>query len=154
MSTRVRVNLGVENKDVYVFARSDNVVQTAVTDVVRGTVATDNPLRTLNEIVVECFQFGASFATFGSTSLDEGFEFCTRFLRCVGVVFSVEPFVGSLLKLGRHLIVGHEVGKQHRNALAHLLVAQCHTHTKLAEVFEQRVVESRTLTSLIGCVRR
>ena len=106
MSARVRVNLGVENKDVYVFARCDNVVQTAVTDVVRGTVATDNPLRTLNEIVVERFQFGASFATFGCTSLDEGFEFCTRHLRCVGVVFGVEPFVGSFLKLGRHLIVG------------------------------------------------
>ena len=40
----IRVNLSIEYEDIYIFARSDNVVETAVTDVVRSTITTDNPL--------------------------------------------------------------------------------------------------------------
>jgi len=44
LTTGVRVNLSIEHEDVNVLAAGNHVVETAVTDVVRGTVTTDNPL--------------------------------------------------------------------------------------------------------------
>ena len=36
LTTGVRVNLSIEHEDIYIFTRSDDVVETTVTDVVRG----------------------------------------------------------------------------------------------------------------------
>ena len=44
LTTGVRVNLSIEHEDVHVLTRSNYVVETTVTDVVRGTVTTDDPL--------------------------------------------------------------------------------------------------------------
>ena len=44
LTTGVRVNLSIEHEDVDVLTRSNHVVETAVTDVVRCTVTTDDPL--------------------------------------------------------------------------------------------------------------
>ena len=35
------------------------------------------------------------------------------------------------------MLVIHSTAKEHYNALTHLLVTHCHTHTELAEVLEQ-----------------
>ena len=47
LTTSVRVNLSIEHEDVYIFAAGDDVVETAVTDVVRGRC------RETNECLVE-----------------------------------------------------------------------------------------------------
>ena len=44
LTTSVRVNFCVEHQEVYVFARCNDVVETAITDVVSSTVTTDDPL--------------------------------------------------------------------------------------------------------------
>ena len=44
LATGVGVNLSIEHEDVDVLTAGDDVVETAVADVVRGTVATDDPL--------------------------------------------------------------------------------------------------------------
>src|SRR5574344_757553 len=44
LTTSVRVNLSINYEDVEVLTRSENVVETTVTDIVRSTVTTDNPL--------------------------------------------------------------------------------------------------------------
>ena len=44
LTTGVGVHLSIEHEDVHIFAGSDDVVETAVTDVVGSTVATDDPL--------------------------------------------------------------------------------------------------------------
>ena len=44
LTTGVRVNLSIEHEDVHVLTRSNHVVETAVTDIVRSTVTTDDPL--------------------------------------------------------------------------------------------------------------
>jgi len=36
LTTCVRINLSIEHEDIYIFTRSDDVVETAVADVVRG----------------------------------------------------------------------------------------------------------------------
>ena len=44
LTTSVRVNLSIEHEDVHVLTAGNHMVETAVTDVVRSTVTTDDPL--------------------------------------------------------------------------------------------------------------
>ena len=44
LTAGVGVNLSIEHEDIHVLTRSNHVVETTVTDVVRSTVATDDPL--------------------------------------------------------------------------------------------------------------
>ena len=44
LTTGVRVNLSIEHEDVNVLTISNHVVETKLTDIVRSTVATDDPL--------------------------------------------------------------------------------------------------------------
>ena len=50
LTTSVRVNLTIEHEDVHVLTRSNHVVETAVTNIVRSTVTTDDPLAELYEV--------------------------------------------------------------------------------------------------------
>ena len=44
LTTSVRVNLSIEYQDVNILTRSQYVVETTVTDIIRSTVTTDDPL--------------------------------------------------------------------------------------------------------------
>ena len=51
LSARIGVDFGVEDEQVYILARSDDVVQSAVTDVISPAVAADDPDRLCNQVV-------------------------------------------------------------------------------------------------------
>ena len=51
------------------------MVETAVADVIRSTVTTDNPLAALYEIVVESLQFLAYRTTLGGTFSNQRLQF-------------------------------------------------------------------------------
>ena len=53
LTTGVGVNLGIEYEDVDVLAAGNHVVQTAEADVIAGAVTTDDPLRTLNQVLTQ-----------------------------------------------------------------------------------------------------
>ena len=74
LAAGVGVNLGVEHEDVHVFARSKHVVETSVAYVVACTVAADNPMAALGEVVLH---FGklCTFLAFFLVCLDERYEF-------------------------------------------------------------------------------
>ena len=129
------------------------MVETAVTDIVRSAVATDNPLAALYEIVVEGLELLADVATGVRTGLNHRLQNCCQALCLVSIVLLLYPLLGSSLELGWRALVLNGLGEEHGNTLLHLLVAENHTETELAEVLEQRVVEGRTLTLGIGGVR-
>ena len=47
------INLSIQNEDVNVLTGSDYMVKTTVTDIVRSTVTTDNPLAAFNKILLQ-----------------------------------------------------------------------------------------------------
>src|SRR5574344_425588 len=137
LTTCVRVNLCIQYQDVNIFATCDYMVETTVTDIVRSTVATDNPLTSLNEIVVECLQFSTCSTSFGSTCLNHRFQlFCSN-LRCVCVIFACKPFLSSSFEFSRSIFFCYSLVEKERYTFFHLLVTKCHTHTEFAEVLEQ-----------------
>ena len=84
LTTGVGVNLSIEHEDVDIFARSDDVVETAVADVVGGTVAANNPLTALHKVVVESLEFLADGAALGSALSDALAELRSNLLGLVG----------------------------------------------------------------------
>ena len=113
------------------------MIKTTVADIVRSTVTTDDPLATLCEEVAQLSELLASFATLLSTSLNHGFELLSGCAACYCIVLSIDPFLSSCLVFCRSFFGSDNVLQQLLNACTHLLVSKDHTHTKLAEVFEQ-----------------
>ena len=69
LTTRVRVNLGVEDEDVDVFAAGQHVVEATETDVVCPTVTTEDPLALLGEEVLVIQQFLFELTTVADADL-------------------------------------------------------------------------------------
>ena len=135
LTTSVGVNLGVEYEDVHIFARSEHVVKTAVTDVIRCTVTTDDPLATLREEVAEFIELCATWATVFLTCLDEWEELVGCCATCCCIVLACFPFLCCCLELFRCAVAS--LSQEGGDASAHLLVGEQHTHTKFAEVLEE-----------------
>ena len=113
------------------------MVKTTVTDVVRSTVTTDDPLAALYEIVVEGLQFLTYRTTLGSALSNQRLQLSGCSLRSVGVILASNPLAGSCLVFLRSLVALEHLTQQLLYALLHLLVTEHHTETKLAEVLEQ-----------------
>ena len=78
LAARVGVNFGIEDKNVDIIAGSEDVIQSAVTDIVSPAVTTKDPLGTFNEelfVVVDGFEFVVT-ALF---SLEQSFELFSAF---------------------------------------------------------------------------
>ena len=102
--------------------------------------------------MVESLQLLAERATGLSTSSDERLQNGGQTLRLLSILLLLNPLGGSSLELLRSILAS--LLEQQHDALLHLLVTEHHTHTELAEVLEQRVVEGRTLTLLVLGVGR
>ena len=137
LTTGVRVNLSIEHENVNVLTRSNHVVETAVTDIVRSTVTTDDPLTALYEVVIQSLELLANGATSGSALGDALAELRSNLLRLLGIVLISNPLSSELFVLSAGLIAIDHLLQQLSYALLHLLVTKSHTQTELAEVLEQ-----------------
>ena len=146
LTAGVGVNLGVDDEDVDILTRTDDMVQTTVTDVVGSTVTTDDPLAALHEVVLQFLQLCAYGTTCSGTGINVGDEGSGSSLGSLSVILGLNPSLGSSLVLSTGLVAGQHLLQQGVDAGAHLLVGNGHTQTKLAEVLEERVGPSRTLT--------
>ena len=113
------------------------MIKTTVADVVRSTIATDNPLTALNEVMVESLQLLSALATCGSVTLDKRLQHRGRSLRAFSVILVINPLLCSLLEVIGRMLVLHLLLEQESDALLHLLVGKRHTKTELAEVLKQ-----------------
>ena len=81
------------------------MIETAVANIVRSTVATDNPLAALYKIVVESLQLLTYRATLLSTSGNQRLQLCSCFLRAISIVLGSNPLVSCSNKLGRYMLI-------------------------------------------------
>ena len=120
------------------------------------TVATDDPLRALHEIVVERLELLADGAALGSALGDALAELRSNLLGLVGILAVGNPLLSESLVLVAGVAVDHllqqlghallqTIGTHHR-----LLVTEGHTETELAEVLEQGVLRRAKRTSSSG----
>ena len=112
------------------------MVQTTVTDIVRSTVTTDNPLALLHQVVLEFGDCCAVF-TFIFSSFHHRDNLFGSSLALICIVFTVNPFLECFLVFGRTSIAGDSILHGSFDACTKFLVGQSHTQTELAEVFEQ-----------------
>ena len=85
--------------------------------------------------------------------LNECHDLRSQFLRLLGVVLVSDPSGGYFLGLSRSMLAHGDLLQQAFQTFTHLLVRQFHTQAELAEVLEQRVCPSRTLTLLVRRIR-
>ena len=129
------------------------MVEPAIANIVRSAVSTDNPLASLDEVVIEGLEFLAKFTTSFCAGLDERFELGSRSFGRIGIILSCNLLFGSCFEVGWCVVLCDGLIEQHNNALLHLLVAKHHTHTEFAEVFKQRVIEGRPLSFVVCAIR-
>ena len=85
LTAGVAIDLGVNDQDVDVLARCDDVVQTAEADVVACAVATDDPLRTLDQILAQALDLEVG----GVVAVLDGLENLVAELTAAGTVVAV-----------------------------------------------------------------
>src|SRR5574344_1747694 len=151
LTTGIRINFCIEHEDVDVLARSESVVETSVTNIIRCAVTTNNPLASLHEIVREFGKLLADRATSVAASLNSRSEFRCCCLRSVCIFLASNPFFCCFLKLCRSVFLCKEFVEHCHNTASHLLVGYSHTQTIVAEVLEEGVRPCRTLTLIVLC---
>ena len=151
LSAGVRIDFGVENQDVYVLARCDDVVQTAESDVVGPAVAADDPDRLFDQVVFQFEDLLADRAVAGFHHRDQAFGDLFAFGRVLAVV---DPFGHYAFQFGR---AGRSVfdrfAHQDAKALALFGDARQDPESEFGVVLEQRVSPGRPETFVVGAVR-
>ena len=150
LTAGVRVNLGVEDEDVDVATQREDVIESAVTDVISPAVAAHDPERTFEEGVgdveealavfaVTAGEFGLEGRDVGADAVEVGIRLLFAVHEAIDEVFT--EFVGVFLQEGFGEV--------------HLLVeGEAHTETEFGVVFEEAVGPGRTVAVFVGCPRR
>ena len=139
LTTGVGVYFSIQNQDIDVAVLRDNVVQTAVTDIVCPAVTADDPQGFVNEVVGKFRNLGdqvfALFARFdfGQSSFDR---------RLIGLGFIINLIPGGESRFQRFLEIGVDRQSQRFFNIAAQLFAvvvyrQTHTITEFGVVFKQ-----------------
>ena len=100
LSACVGVNFCIEYENVYVVVSSENMVNTAVTDIVGPAVTTDDPLRTFNEelfLIEEVFENSFACSFFFKSSC----QFVSAFTRAFAFVSISSPIAECSLEVSR-----------------------------------------------------
>ena len=122
LSTCIWINLSIQYQNVDIFSWSQNMIKASVANVIRCTISTYNPLWTLNEVVIQCLQLLADWATLLCTSSDNRLQLCCSFLRTLRIIFVGYPLVSGSYKLSRNTLLGLTLFEQVNDTLFHLLV--------------------------------
>ena len=112
------------------------MVQTTVTDIVRSTVTTDNPLALLNQIVLE-FCNGSAVLTFIFSSFHHWNDLFGSGFALVCIVLTINPFLECFFVFCWTSITGDSILHSSFDTCTKFLVSQSHTQTEFAEIFEQ-----------------
>ena len=149
LAARVGVNFGIEDKNIDIIAGSEDVIQSAVTDIVSPAVTTKDPLGTFNEelfVVVDglslslplLFQLGAELRAFQRSRLPSPTS-------ALAIQSSIAAFRSALTESnGFHFL---------SQAFTNGFDTEIHTQTIFSIVFEQGVSPGRTMTLMVLGVR-
>ena len=112
------------------------MVKTTITDVVRSTVTTDDPLAAFNKILLQ-FSDLLAVVAFILGSFNHRNDLFSQFLSLFCIQHIVDPFSEYLFVLGRTAVRSDGFVHYFHQTGTHLFVSQFHTQTEFAEVFEQ-----------------
>ncbi len=126
------------------------MVETAEADIVGSTVAADNPLAALNEIM---FELEHLLAGGTSASLHQRNDGVGDFARTLGVVLLVEPLCGESLDFVGAVSTVKKRAHLNIEACTELVVGEGHTHAELTEVLEEAVGPCGTVAILVCGIR-
>ena len=152
LSAGVGVHGGVQHQHVHIQARSQNMVQTAVTNVVRPAITTDNPDALLHQVVSHREELLATRAAIL-------FKDCLELLNADALIFDAF-LIGHLRFTDGYqqvALAGHRfngVVQQFERVLGELVNGQAHAHTELCIIFKQGVRPGRTTTIIARRIRR
>ena len=132
----VGVNLSIQNEDVNVLAAGDYVVETAVADVVRSTVTTDDPLAAFNQVLRQTGD-GLAAIAFVLGSFYHRNDLFSQFLSLVCIVHVFNPSLEYFLVFSRSTFRCNSFFHSLHDTCAHLFVGELHTQTEFAEVLKQ-----------------
>ena len=154
LAAGVGVDFGIEYEDVDVFAGSEDVVESAVTDVVGPAVTAEAPDALLDQEVFLGLEFLLEFRSLAGQlrGVDRGHQ---RFglLSGGGAVFhAVDPGSSSFLD-GSALRGCGQFFDDVLDLRSVLADGRSHTETELSVVFEQGVRPGRTSALLVGGIR-
>ena len=150
LAAGVGVDLGVEDEDVDVVARSQDVVQATEADVVGPAVAAEDPEGLLGEVSLvgedRLGSVAAALLELGNVGSGSG-------LGGLGVVDGVNPSLAGGLELIGRTIGSDDVLGSGDQLVLNGLIANGHAQTVLGIVLEQGVVPRRAVTVLVLAVR-
>ena len=126
------------------------MVETTITDIIRGTITTDNPLRTFYEVVTE---FCNLLAYIAITLFNFREDSISQSTRLFGIIFFLDPLFKELFQLIGAARARLSFSHQFHEAGTHFFISDSHTEAKFAEIFEEGVCPSRTLTFFVNCIR-
>ena len=150
LTTGIRIYFRIENEDIYILTGSDDMVETTITDIIRGTITTDNPLRTFYEVVTE---FSNLLAYIAITLFNFRENSICQSTRLFGIIFFLDPLFKELFQLIGAARARLSFSHQFHEAGTHFFISDSHTEAKFAEIFEEGVCPSRTLTFFVNCIR-
>ena len=153
LASRVRVHFRIQNHDVHILARRQHVVHTSVTDIVRPTVSSNDPLTDLLEQIALGSNLRQS-RTHLLQSLQHVHDLVRHRLATTTVAEVLQPLTEQIRQLARkrlsrlqnrlHQTLQHTTTLRHRHR---------HAQTVLGVVLEQRVRPCRSLTTRVVRVR-
>ena len=143
LATGVGINFRVEDQDVDVLAGGDDVVESAVADVVSPAVAAKDPDGLLDEVVCEGVELlGFLLVAFSKALFEFSDSGALLFdLSLVGLRSVLDSFK-KRLALGA-AFAGEELVDQFEGEAFELVDAQAHAETELSVVFEEGVGPGR-----------
>ena len=150
LTAGVGVNFRIENEDVDVVVRSEDMVNTAVTDIVGPTVTTDDPLATFyEELFLSEEVFENRFA--GSFFFEESRQFVSAFTSAFTFISVSSPVAECFLEFRRSdSFSSVEVFDQ---VFADFVYAEEHAEAKFSSIFEEAVCPGRAVAGSVHGVR-
>ena len=149
----VGVNFCIEYQNVYIFAGSQYVVQTAVTDIVSPAVTTEDPLRFFNQLIF-VFQYVGNDVLSFCICASIAFQCSYQSVGCFSGFFTIEHcFNPSINNTCNGSVDCFQVFQFFFQTVSHLFNSGSHTQTIFCVVFEQGVSPSGTTAIFICCVR-
>ena len=149
----VGVDFCVEYQDVDIRAGCDDMVETAVADIVRPTVAAEDPDGFLDQMSLICKSVFHSFLHGFSAVGGKGFRKCSTVLLCLLFIVKMRyPLCRCCLKGFIVRICGNLLCL-HAESVSSLIVRQIDAHAELGVILKEGTSDCRALTLLIGRIR-
>ena len=103
MAASVGVNLGIEDHDIYVFARCQHMVNAAVTNIVGPAIAAEDPVGAFYKVLLHFIESstGRALILMGGNCC---FQSIGALTRALAIILACQPCFHSSLQISRNIL--------------------------------------------------